>query len=1754
MAPGFIPEAAEGKMSGNSSEAVRSTGPGESWSDDRGRRLRRATGALVAILTVSGPIALGGPAGASSPFTPGTVTVAPATAGAPSDYTVPFTTSSSGALAAGATITFTAPNDTAFPSTSGPYSVVVNNGHAATVSGVTVSDVTGPSATSASTTPNQVVITLGTSSIAAGDLVSVSISGASNPTLASTTYVINESTSSDVAPTASPSYSIVPGTAASIVASGGDNQSASGAFPVHLTATVVDVYGNPVSQVVTVTFAAPSSGASGTFASSGCSSNPQTYECVTSTSNGVATASVFTANATSGGPYAVTASITSPVSGSATFYETNLATPGTSVTPGSVTPSSTTEGASSVTYGLSFVPSGSGALQSCNTVTCTITLVGPNGTVFPATTGNYTVTDTTTTLGQTVASVTPSAAVGPGAPTTNPACTNQQGTLSGSTCTSTTHNKVVLSFTSVATLMRAGDTIDISVTGMTNPTFATSTDVLDESTSADTLPITSPTYSITTGPVASIQITSGNNQSTEVGMPFASPLVATAEDAAGNPVSGAQITFTIGTSSGASASFPSHSNIQIATTGANGQATTSVPTANGTAGSYSVTVTDGAVSATPMTLTNTTPPGTPGTVVLSSGTEGASSVTYTIPFTATANGAIPPSGTCPTSCTITLVAPNGTSFPGPTGDYGVAVNNGHAATVTGDTLSMVTGPGANTPSTTDNQVVISLNPSTIGDGDTITVTITGVTNPTLASTSDVIDEATSADTTLAPSPAYTITNGAAAQLVVTGGNNQSAAVGAAFGNPLVVTVEDAAGNAVPGAGLSVTFAAPSSGASGTFASSGCTSNPQPYECVASTDAGGVATSSVFTANSTVGGPYVVSASITSPSASVNFNLSNLPVLTPGTITVVPDSVTSTAAYTIPFIISATGGLPAAPSGGPGCPTACTITFVAPNGTTFPATPGDYTVAANNNHGATVLGVALSKVTSPGSSSQSSTYNRVVITLDASSIADGDLVTVTVAGVTNPSGVSASNVMDESTASDTTPAASPPYSIVAGPAAKVVVLAGNNQSTGTNTAFASPLSVTVEDAEGNAEGAGISVTFAAPSSGASGTFASSGCTSNPQPYECVVSTNSSGVATSSVFTANGTGGQYSVMATSGALTSATFTLTNLSAVTPAAVTVAPATAGTSGVTYTVPFTTSSSGAIPPSGSCPSSCTITLVAPNDTTFSSTASDYAVAVNNSHSATVSGVTVSMVTGPGSNSASSTNNQVVITLSASTIAAGDQVTVTAGGATNPTTAAGTYTLDESTSGDPLTATSPAYAITSGPAATITIVAGNNQSATAGTAFATPLQVQLLDAYGNPVSGAVVLFAAPSSGQSGTFDSSGCTTNPEPYECEVNTGANGVATASTFTANQTAGSYFLGTGAIGVNQVNFTLTNTAAPTTLPPPPPPSQGNGGPVVLQQNGAPSLFVVGAGGSLLNYWYIPQTGSWGAATVAPSGITSTPSVQLQTNGAPTVFVQGAGGALWNYWYIPQTGSWGAAEIVSSGVTSAPWAQLQQNGAPTVFVQGAGGSLINYWYIPQTGSWGSATVAPSGVTSAPSVQLQQNGAPTVFVQGAGGSLWNYWYIPQTGSWGAAEIASSGVTSAPSVQLQQNGAPTVFVQGGGGSLWNYWYIPQTGSWGAAEIVASGVTSAPSVQLQTNGAPTVFVQGGGGSLLNYWYIPQSGSWGAATVASSGVSSQPALQLQTNGAPTLFVVSGASLLNYWYIPQSGSWGAATVAQSGVVAP
>ena len=1326
--------------------------------------------ALVALVSPALMSVQPAEAAGSTSVNPGTVTPASAIAGGNSpSYTIVFTTSGSGALGAGGTITFVGPNGTAFSgcASSCGYTLAVTNGGSATVASAVVSSVAGPAESTVSPTTNQVVLTLGSSSsIAAGDQVTVTTPAVENP-VTSGSYVMTESTSADTQPADSPSYKITAGQPTAVVATGGDNQTAPAGskFPVALTATVADSHGNAVTNIPStekVSFTISSaSGASATFA------NGTTNELDAVGTSGQSTTSIPAANGTTGGPYSVTATLVDTSSGSpvpvtgVSSGSFNLANAPAIVSPPHVTPSpvtlsNSTEAATGVTYNIPFKTSPSGALSGSST----ITLIAPAGTSLPScttpcSTSTYRIAFTPSSAPDTAAisSVTASQSGG-----------------------SSTNNKIVISLL-VGSTIPAGSTVTITAFGVGNPTLAAAQDEITESTTPDNGATLSPAYAIVHGTAAKVLAVSGGGQSAQVDSQFPSLLVAQVDDSNNNPVGGVDVTFTVANPGGTapSATFANNTNVEDDPTQANGRATTGLLTANQNAGGpYSVTASVsgvGSVSFTgPTGLTNTAAQVVNPTVSLSSDDAGAQNVTYTLGFSTSDSGTLPPSGgaSCPSSdCDVTLIAPSGTAWPTNPTDYTFE------AAGTPVTVQSVTVSGS--PS---NQVILELGGPVAKDA-AVSLAIAGVNNPDKASNADQIQVWTFADNTPATTAFYKILPLAADTVVVApanGGNNQSAAPGAPFALPLTAVVEDALGNPVPG--VTVTFAAPNTAGNPTATFGSCEPGSSPSSCIETSNANGEATTAALTANSVIGGPYAITASVSGVNSTATFNLTNATVLTPQAITVSPDSAgASNAVYEVPFVTSAAGAIPSSGT----CPgsngTSCQVTLVAPNGTTLPATIGSYQVSVTNNHAATLTNVAVSTVQGPGSNQVSSTPNQAVFSFDASSIAAGDTVTVTISGATNPTVASTGYTFAESTSSDANAVGSPPFTIGAAAASAVSIAAGNPQSATIQTSY-QPLMVQVVDTYGNPV-PGETVTFTAPStSGPSGTFATCPGTGSTASV-CIVTTNSSGDAQSTALTADSTSGAFSVTVTATSANGPTLTgstipsfhLTN----TPGGpqsliITGGDSQTQTVGSQYNsvlqVQVLDGSNNPVP-------GVTVTFTAPSSGASVTIASGC-------NSGNPNPQTCAVTTDPNGVAKSSA-------LSANDVAGSVSVTASLG-----TVHPQTFSLTNK----------------AGTPATMTALANTSpQSATIGTAYGTNLGINVVDAYGNPVSGVTVTFTAPSSGASGTFGhcpgaSSSLTT------CVETTDATGTATSSNLTANALAGSYQAAAVVPGLPNLVFDLTN----------------------------------------------------------------------------------------------------------------------------------------------------------------------------------------------------------------------------------------------------------------------------------------------------------------------------------------------------------
>ncbi|MGP0020211.1 MAG: beta strand repeat-containing protein [Candidatus Sulfotelmatobacter sp.] len=316
-------------------------------------------------------------------------------------------------------------------------------------------------------------------------------------------------------------------------------------------------------------------------------------------------------------------------------------------------------------------------------------------------------------------------------------------------------------------------------------------------------------------------------------------------------------------------------------------------------------------------------------------------------------------------------------------------------------------------------------------------------------------------------------------VAATSGTPQTAALNTAFAAPLVATVTMGGS---PVSGAFVIFTAPATGASGTFASS--SSNTETD----TTNAMGVATSSAFTANGTIGAD-VVTASVAGVTATTSFNLTNTsgpPASIAATSGSLQDAQVSTA-FGAPLVATVVDANQNPVSG-------ASVTFAAP------ATGASGAFASNSSNTETDTTNASGQATSSA------------FTADAT--AGAYTVTATVTGVATAANFQLTNIT--------------------GALISIAATNGTPQSAPVLANFSAQLVATVLDGNQNPV-SGVLVTFEVPAAGPGGTFAGGMNTAK---------TNASGVATSATFTANGSAGTYTVTATvaSGA-EPANFILTN-----------------------------------------------------------------------------------------------------------------------------------------------------------------------------------------------------------------------------------------------------------------------------------------------------------------------------------------------------------------------------------------------------------------------------------------------------------------------------------------------------------------------------------------------------------------------------------------------------------------------------------
>ncbi|MDX6465621.1 MAG: hypothetical protein QOI27_661 [Gaiellaceae bacterium] len=326
---------------------------------------------------------------------------------------------------------------------------------------------------------------------------------------------------------------------------------------------------------------------------------------------------------------------------------------------------------------------------------------------------------------------------------------------------------------------------------------------------------------------------------------------------------------------------------------------------------------------------------------------------------------------------------------------------------------------------------------------------------------------------------------------------------------------------------------------------------------------------------------------------------------------------------------------------------------------------------------------------------------------------------------------------------------------------LVLVGGSGQTSKLGQPFQSSFQVALANTNGcpvTGPLAGTNIAFVAPTSGATGAFASTGTT------VAVVGTGANGTATAPTFTANDTAGTYTVRAESD-YGNVTFSVTNTA----------------SGVVASIAAT---GGAL-----------------QTATVNGRYADPLVAVVlDADGRPVQGASVAFVLAPNPYGAG-----------ASFVGGGAQATATtnaSGIATSPAIVAnstpGRFSATAAVAGLPAVAT---FELDNHAAATAIAAVAASASATVGTRYAEPLQATVLDASGQPIEGIGVTFTLTAA-----HGGAGATFLGGAPQATVYADANGRATSPPVVANATAGAFTATASAVGsVSPASYTLRNRAA-------------------------------------------------------------------------------------------------------------------------------------------------------------------------------------------------------------------------------------------------------------------------------------------------------------------------------------------------------
>ncbi len=903
---------------------------------------------------------------------------------------------------------------------------------------------------------------------------------------------------------------------------------------------------------------------------------------------------------------------------------------------------------------------------------------------------------------------------------------------------------------------------------------------------------------VVNGNAAQIVLVSGSGQTPAVASAATAPMVVAVVDAAGNPVSGTNVTFAAATTGGSVG--------QPATVSTNAAGLAQDTVAVGTiVGVYSFTASSAGLVGSPVVMQANAQAGSAAKLVYISGSNQRG----------------------------TVGAPLSAAFIVSTTDqYGNGVPNQNVTFA-----PSAAGTGSVSPSSVTSD----------GAGFASSVGTLGTTagaeqfKVTAGFASNVV---TYSATAIA---------GAATQLSYVSGSGQTGAVGSALANPLVVLVSDAYSNPVQGA--SVLFSAsPSSGsANPAIVTSDASGQARSVATLAT-----VAGSNTFSASSSglTGSPVAISATGTAGPAA-QLTVTGLPSpMTAGstsnvTVTAVDRYGNVATDYTGPINFTSTDTRAALPS-----------SSALTNGTgIFPITlrtAGLRTVTATDASFSTIAGSESTSVASSAAaqlllasgSGQTATVGTaaaaplVIQVVDSSGNPVGG-TSVTFAAVTGGGSIAAPVTVTSSatglaqafatvgtiggaytfTATSTGLSGSPvalQVTAQSGAAAKLVYVSGANQNGTAGTALGAPLVVTTTDQYGNRV-ANQSVTFVAPANSGSASVSPSSVTSDGSGLAQTTATLGT-VAGMQQFTATAAFASNTVNYPE---TANAGVAARISYVTSAAVS-GSGQSGVAGSVLAKPLLASISDASgnPVQGVSVSFSALTAGASvNPSVVTSDANGQVQALAslapvvgaNSFNAAVAGLTNSPLTYSETGAAGS-GTRLVLSGAPASIAAGTQFVVNAtaydgsgnkvtsfsgpvafsstdGAASFPSSptlsngagifnvvlkSAGTQAIALSDPNNVLASSSALVVVTAATASHIALVSGSGQSGAANSTLVQPLRVQVTDAYANPVAGKAIAFAA----ESGSIAPSSVPTDSQGFaQAFATLGSNDGATTYTATA-----------------------------------------------------------------------------------------------------------------------------------------------------------------------------------------------------------------------------------------------------------------------------------------------------------------------------------------------------------------------------------